>query len=232
MTTSPKERDASKQRIEPSAAGETQRVSNLFSARLREAMRVRGMKQIELVRRTGIGKSSICQYLKGEYEAKQANVHLIADALDVNEDWLFGTSDEMERDPTALCANIVAVRRVPLLGGIAAGVPTFADQQYDSYVDADDDLRCDYALRIDGDSMEPTVRRGDMVFIRKQDDVENGQIAAVLIDDSATLKRVRHIKGGLLLLSDNAAYEPMVFTYPECNTIRILGKAVGFRRVL
>ena len=70
---------------------------------------------------------------------------------------------------------------------------------------------------------------GDLVFIRRQDDVDDGQIAAVVIDDRATLKRVYHIPNGLQLLSENPKYPPMIFTYPDCESIRILGRAVSFQ---
>ena len=134
-----------------------------------------------------------------------------------------------------LPANCIPVKRVqvPMLGGIAAGEPILAEQQYDAYVEADADLDCTYALRVDGDSMEPTVRYGDIVFIRQQEDVDDGRIAAVLVDDSATLKRVYHIPNGLQLLSDNAAkYPPRAVTFEDYDCIRILGLAVAFKRSL
>ena len=140
-----------------------------------------------------------------------------------------------DEQPQPLPANIVPVKRVqvPLLGGIAAGEPILAEQQYDAYVEADADLDCTYALRVDGDSMEPTVRYGDIVFIRQQEDVDDGRIAAVLVDDSATLKRVYHIPNGLQLLSDNAAkYPPRAVTFEDYDCIRILGLAVAFKRNL
>lgn len=140
-----------------------------------------------------------------------------------------------DEQPQPLPANIVPVKRVriPMLGGIAAGEPILAEQQYDTYVEADADLDCTYALRVDGDSMEPTVRYGDIVFIRQQEDVDDGRIAAVLIDDNATLKRIYHIPNGLQLLSDNAAkYPPRVVTFEGYDTIRILGLAVAFKRSL
>ncbi len=73
------------------------------------------------------------------------------------------------------------------------------------------------------------IRDGDLVFIRRQDDVDDGQIAAVIVDDSATLKRVYHVPNGLQLLSENSKYPPMLFTCPDCDSIRILGLAVGFQ---
>lgn len=122
----------------------------------------------------------------------------------------------------------VSRRRVPLLGAIAAGVPIYAEQTLDA-TDCDAAMQCDFALRVRGDSMiGARIRDGDIVFIRRQDDVDDGQIAAVIVDDEATLKRVYHIKNGLQLLSENPKYPPMVFTLEEYGSIRILGRAVGF----
>lgn len=122
----------------------------------------------------------------------------------------------------------VARRRVPLLGSIAAGQPIYAEQALDA-ADCDGAMHCDFALRVKGDSMVGArIRDGDIVFIRRQDDVDDGRIAAVIIDDEATLKRVYHIKNGLQLLSENPDYPPMVFTLEEYGSIRILGLAVGF----
>ena len=97
-------------------------------------------------------------------------------------------------------------------------------------VGCDDHLQCDFALRVSGDSMiGARIHDGDVVFIRSQEDVDDGQIAAVVIDDHATLKRVYHIPNGVQLLSENPKYPPMVFTYPEHECIRILGRAIGFQ---
>lgn len=122
----------------------------------------------------------------------------------------------------------VTRRRVPLLGSIAAGQPIYAEEALDA-ADCGCAPHCDFALRVKGDSMVGArIRDGDIVFIRRQDDVDDGRIAAVIIDDEATLKRVYHIKNGLQLLSENPSYPPMVFTLEEYGSIRILGLAVGF----
>ncbi len=120
-----------------------------------------------------------------------------------------------------------AGRRIPLLGRIAAGRPIYAEETFDTACDSI--MQCDFALRVQGDSMVGArIHDGDVVFIRRQDDVDDGRIAAVIIDDEATLKRVYHIKNGLQLLSENPAYPPMVFTLEDHASIRILGLAVGF----
>lgn len=183
----------------------------------------------------GVAKSTVKKWESGQIkEMRRDKLIKLAEILQLDPVALIGNERKPLEPAPVLPPNIVPIKRirVPLLGNIAAGEPIRAEQEYDTYVEADADVHCDYALRIDGDSMTPTVQLGDLVFIRQQEDVDDGQIAAVLVNESATLKRVRHIPNGLLLMSDNVNYEPMVFTYPECDTIRILGKAVAFKRML
>ena len=119
-------------------------------------------------------------------------------------------------------------RRVPLLGDIAAGEPIYVEQSLQT-ADCDAAVHCDFALKVKGDSMTGArIRDGDIVYIRRQDDVNDGQIAAVIVDGEATLKRVYHVRNGLQLLSENPEYPPMLFTLEEYGSIRILGRAVGF----
>ena len=125
----------------------------------------------------------------------------------------------------------LSTRRVPLLGSVACGEPIFAAQEFDSYVECGSAIQADFALRAKGDSMiNARVHDGDLVFVRRQDDVNDGEIAVVVLDDEATLKRVRR-KGGLtLLLAENPAYEPLVIGGEgETRTVRILGKAVALQ---
>lgn len=123
-----------------------------------------------------------------------------------------------------------ARKRVPILGEIAAGEPIYAEEEYGEYADCGCGIQCDFALRVHGDSMiGARIMDGDIVFLRAQDDVDDGQIAAVVVDQTATLKRVYHIRGGIQLLSENPRYAPMIFTMKDCDSIRILGLAVAFQ---
>lgn len=126
----------------------------------------------------------------------------------------------------------ITMQRVPLLGGIHAGEPTYAEEDFDGYAVLGSAVRCDFALRVVGDSMiNARIYDGDIVFIRKQDTVENGEIAAVLIDDETTLKRVRFLAGGMTMFCpENPKYEPIVVGGAgETRSVRILGKAVAFQ---
>lgn len=123
----------------------------------------------------------------------------------------------------------VKKKKIPVLGEIACGKPIFADEQREVWVSVSEELVCDYALIAKGDSMLPRIRDGDLVFIREMPVVENGKIAAVLIENEATLKRVFFDpeKHKLMLVPDNPAYQPFMYVGDELETVRILGLAVA-----
>lgn len=209
-----------------------------IAERMRTAMALRDVSQADIVNHTGIGKSSISTYLAGEYEPKQRNLHKIADALSVAPGWLMGLNVPMEPDAhvttdgNALPYDLLPIRRkrVRLLGPIAAGVPIYADEDLETQIAVDHDLQCDFALKVNGDSMvNARIQNGDIVFLREQSDVDDGEIAAVIVDDNATLKRVYHISGGVTLVAENPKYAPMTFTQANSDSVRIIGKVVAFQ---
>lgn len=142
--------------------------------------------------------------------------------------------EEREAQPCTNYPNLTPIPQMPhhrvrMVGAVAAGVPILADEEYDVYVDAPE--KADYALRIEGDSMEPTYLDGDVIYIREQPNVDDGRVAVVLVDDSATLKHVYHERDGLTLISDNHAYPPMRVSFADHDVIRILGVVVGYTRM-
>lgn len=126
-----------------------------FASRMRKAMEIRDMKQADLVEITGLSKSAISQYYSGIYEPKQKALYKIAKALNVNEAWLMGYDVPMERTATEYPDNIlkIEIKKFPLLGTIAAGQPIFAEEHFESYVEAGANIRADFCLRVKGDSM-------------------------------------------------------------------------------
>lgn len=128
--------------------------------------------------------------------------------------------------------NIISfpkMNKIPLIGTIACGTPILATENLDGEVTVPEDINADFALRCKGDSMiEARIQNGDIVYIRQQPTVENGEIAAVLIDDEATLKRVYLSENTITLVACNSKYQPYVYTGERLDQIRILGKAVGF----
>lgn len=189
-----------------------------------------------LSERSGVPKGTINKLLNGETRnPTAATLRRLADALGCEVAYLCGRPEDIpgvyKFGEARNAADIMPVRRrkIPLIGAIAAGQPLFCEQETE-VTDCAEGMPADFALRVSGDSMVGArIHDGDIVFIRQQDDVDDGQIAAVIIDGSATLKRVYHIPNGLQLLSENPKYPPMIFTYPGCASIRILGKAVSFQ---
>lgn len=121
------------------------------------------------------------------------------------------------------------MRRIPLIGTIACGAPILAEERIDGEVDIPANIHADFALTCKGDSMiNARIFDGDVVYIRQQSTVENGEIAAVLIDDEATLKRVRLFADHISLEPENPMYKPLVYWDSDMNAVRILGKAVAF----
>jgi repressor LexA len=112
--------------------------------------------------------------------------------------------------------------KVPIVGTIAAGIPTLAVENIEDYFVIDNSVKTDFALKVKGDSMiNVGIYEGDIAFIKRQPDLENGEIGAVLIENEATLKRVYKQNGSITLVAENSKYPPKTFTNGD---IRILGK--------
>lgn len=179
----------------------------------------------------GVGKSTVRKWETGIIaNMRRDKIAALARVLHTTPAYLMGWEEDQ-------VTNLykIETRRFPLLGSIACGVPIFADEEQELYVEAGTDLDADFCLRARGDSMTGArIHDGDVVFIRKQSDVDNGEIAAVLIGDEATLKRVFYYpdKQKLVLSAENAKYEPLVYIGEELKQIRIIGKAVAFQSSL
>ena len=201
--------------------------------RMKATMEKKQISQAELSKLTGIRASSISDYLNNRYEPKQDKIYLIADALRVNPAWLSGRDDTPTK-PTSPSLqgikNIVPIERrmVPVIGTIAAGTPILADEHIEAWVPCDARCRVDFGLKVQGDSMiDAGIEDGDIVFIQQVDDVDDGQMAAVCIDDTATLKYVYKGKDGVTLNPANPRYRPMHFDASNCDNIYIVGRAVA-----
>lgn len=154
------------------------------------------------------------------------------DALTTEEKVLaLGSVRQLARNLLPLPAQ---AKKVPLLGAIACGTPILAEENITDYVDLPGHIRADFALTCKGDSMiSAGIRSGDVVYIRQQETVENGQIAAVMVGaEDATLKRFYHQEDKVTLLAENTAYPPMVYVGEEARKIHVIGLAVAFIHVL
>lgn len=211
-------------------------MGSTFSERLKEALTMRDISAAELARRTGTPESVISQYKKGCYEPKQRRLEKFSKALNVSIPWLMGADTPINNDNRAhdylSIPNIIPLpktKKVPLLGTIACGEPILAEENIDEYVEMSEEIKADFALRCKGDSMiNVRIFDGDIVFIHMQPDVENGEIAAVIIDGEATLKKVYKFENRLELHAANPLCKDYAYSGEELNHIRIIGKAVSF----
>lgn len=187
----------------------------------------------DMSEKTGLSKSTLQRYITGDIRNLGLDkLEILAKALDVTPSYLMGWEDE-NKDP--ILENIpgiitpVQMKRIPILGTIACGDPIFAQENYDGYFMIDKNLpEADFILRAKGDSMiEAHIFDGDLVFLRKTNDVDNGQIAAVLIDDEATLKRVNKYEGTVVLQPCNKNYKPIIVQEKDDKQVLILGEMVG-----
>jgi len=203
-----------------------------------------GLSQMGLAEKVGYtDRSSIAKIEAGKIDLPQSKIIEFADALQTSPGELMGLT--IKDNPTegshinsvdvSTIKNIfpIETKRFPLLGTVACGEPIFDDAYFESYVNGGD-INADFCLKCKGDSMiGARIEDGDIVFIHEQPDVENGEIAAVIIDDEATLKRVnKNTPGFIFLMPENSNYEPIVINLSEENefhSIRILGKAVAFQ---
>ena len=194
------------------------------------------MTQDDLAKLTGYkSRSSIQKIESGERDITQSTIAAFAKALKVTPSVIMGWEENNENNTASDYSNIKGImplpemRKVPLLGAIACGEPIYREE--DEWISLPNDIKADFCLRCQGDSMiNARINDGDIVFIKSCPEVENGQIAAVSIDNEVTLKRVYYYpeKNKLVLNPENPAYEPFVYMNEELNDIRILGRAVVF----
>ena len=196
-----------------------------------------GLTVEELAHKMGYkDKSSISKIENGKADIPQSKIAAFADALETTTAYLMGWEERPGPSQPTQKATIPPgfipmpkMVKVPLVGSIACGTPILAEQNIEKIVDVPENIRCDFSLTCHGDSMEGAgIHDRDVVYIRIQPEVENGEIAAVRIGEEATLKRVYYQNGTLTLMPANAAYAPMVYAGPELNDVQIEGKAVGW----
>lgn len=189
-----------------------------------------GLSQEELAKRLGYkDRSTIAKIESNVNDITQSKIVAIAAALETTPAALMGWEAP---NTQVLPGNIMPMpemRKIPLIGAIACGKPILAEEYIEEYINIPKHIGGDFALTCKGDSMiNARIFDGDIVYIRQQETVENGEIAAVLIDGEATLKRVKLYDDHVSLEPENPQYRPIVLWGEEMNSARILGKAVAF----
>lgn len=227
-------------------------LEDTFANRLKKALDYNNMKPIDLARKTNINKSLISSYLSGVCKAKQDKLDIIARTLGVSEAWLMGYDVDMDRewfeekepseisiDNARYIETTTKTIKIPILGKVPAGIPIEAIEDIIGYEEIPASMLKDgnnyFSLKIDGDSMYPDYKTGDIIIIRQQNDCNSGDDCVVMVNgDDATFKRVIKQEKSIILKPLNNNYEPYYFDEYEIMTkpVKIVGVAVEVRRKL
>lgn len=200
-----------------------------FGAKLKEYRTIHGISQENLAKRLNTTKQVISRYENEQRSPKLSIAVEYSEKLGIPLDILVDDKKGLDISSIPGINPLPKMVKKPRLGTIACGEPILAVENIEDYDDVPDDIKCDFTLICKGDSMiNARINDGDIVYIRKQEQVDNGEIAAVLIDNEATLKRVYVYSNKVVLQPENPKYEPFVYVGEEMNEIRIIGKAVGF----
>ena len=198
---------------------------------LKQLRKDKRLTQQDMAEYLGINQNTYSYWENDKVKIDNKSLEKLSAFFGVSVDYILGRTD-IEVNILSL-DNVypIELKRFPVLGNIACGEPCFADEDHETYIVASKDIKADFCLVAKGDSMTGArIYDGDVVFIRKQPTVNNGEIAAVLIGEEATLKRWYFYpdKNKLVLTPANEAYEPFVYIGDELNEVRCLGKAVCF----
>lgn len=191
----------------------------------------RQLSQDDLAKAIGCTNKAVSTWEKGTREPRMGAIQKMADFFGVPK------SAIIEDDPQDIyhLTNYVALqkKKIPLLGKVAAGEPIYADEHIEEYLPVNEDVHADFALRIQGDSMiNAGIEDGNIVFVKKQDEVEQGQIAVVLREDSATVKRFYRTETMIQLISENPKYPPIIIQESDFQNVRILGRVTAVLKKL
>lgn len=202
-----------------------------FGSKLKDARRNKGYTQKELADLVGATNTAVSNWENDINKPDMDMVEKLCGALSVSPKYFFSLEAEIPINYPGVIPTPRMTKK-PLLGAIACGDPILAVENLDGYVDTPEDIHCDFALRCKGDSMVGArIHDGDVVYIRLQDDIENSEIAAVIIDEEeVTLKRVYKLPHGMILQAENPAYAPIQIN--GSHSARIIGKAVGFTSII
>ena len=209
-----------------------------MAKRIKDLRTSQGMTLEQVAEKVGVGKSTVRKWETGLIaNMRRDKIAALSDALNTSPMYVMGWSDEINPAPALDLSKFdniypVKLKKFPLLGEIACGKPIFANEDRESYILAGSDIHADFCLRAKGDSMiNARILDGDIVFIRKQDMVDNGEIAAVAIGDDVTLKRVVYYpeQNLLILKAENSKYQDMIYAQDQLDQVYILGKAIAFQ---
>ena len=202
---------------------------NITAKRLRSLREAKKMSQNDVAKILGISRTAYVKYETGESRPIR-KLNELSTLFNVSTDYILGNEDK------AIIKSGRGVR-IPVLGRVVAGIPIEAVEEILDYEEITPELAATgefFALQVRGDSMLPKLEEGDVVIVKKQEDVETGDIAIVLVNgDEATIKQVKKVNGGIMLYGFNPdVYEPHFYSNQQIEElpVRILGKVIESRR--
>ena len=203
--------------------------------RLKELRIAMKKLQKDVAKDLSLSPQVYCNYETGQRQPTPEMLQKLADYFNVSVDYILGRTDNsssvQEFDYEKYGLRPVIKKRFPILGSVACGKPIFAEEEHETYIDASSDIKADFVVVAKGDSMiDVRIHDGDLVFVRKEKMVNNGDIAVVWINEEVTLKRWFYYpdKQKLALYPANPNYEPLVYIGEELDGVLCLGKAVAF----
>lgn len=204
---------------------------DIFSRNLKKQLSIHNKTQADIVNDLKITSSTVSDWVNAKKYPRMDKVQMLADYLGIMKSDLV---EDKSNDDSDYINNIYKIDKIklPFLGSVACGEPIYVDEDRESYIMVGTDIHADFCLQCKGDSMiNARIHDGDIVFVRKQDIVNNGEIAVVIIDDEATLKRFYYYKeqNMVILRPENNKYQDIVLTGEELEKVRVIGKAVAFQ---
>ncbi len=205
-----------------------------FGKRIKLMREKKGWTQAELGERLGLSDKAVSTWEKDIKVPRVSTIQKIADLFGVTQGFLLGEEDRTARPNRASI-------KIPVLGNVAAGTPIMAVEEYfdigdcDTWEEIPEALAHTgnfFGLRINGDSMEPKMSRGDIVIVRQQNDINSGEIGIVMVgNEEATCKKIKKRPDGIMLISTNPKYEPMYYNNEQIEELPvcIIGKVVELR---
>lgn len=223
------ELDISKGDIDPifNETIDEEELKKVFSKNLNHYLQTRKKNQQDLVDELGLKQSTVSDWMNGKKYPRIDKLQLLADYFDI-------LKSDLTENKTSLHTSKRGVS-IPVLGKVIAGIPVEAVEEIIDYEEIDSNLAKSgefFALQIKGDSMEPRMQEGDVVIVRKQETAETGDIAIVLVNgDEATVKKIKILKDGIMLIPFNNKYDPWEYTADDIANmpVKIIGKVIELR---
>ena len=200
----------------------------MLSNRIKELRKKNNISQVELAKKLNTTQANISAWESGKWQPDNENLVNMGKLFNVTVDYLLGNNEQKYQE-------IKKHIKIPVLGEIRAGLPTYATENIIDYEEIPIEMTRTgeyFGLQVKGDSMSPRIQEGDVVIVRKQDTANSGDICVILVNgNEATLKKIRYLQNGIMLIPFNSSYEPLVYTKEQIQKlpVQILGKVVELR---